>query len=96
MVAPTASDYFMKNLSRKKHTENTDQESPKELATQGYQRRFFNSSPLVRELAAAFDQVFAEREQFLTQEIRDSQSSEPETESDDFISPIIKNPAERQ
>ena len=84
----------MKNLSRRKGLENKDQESPEELATQRYQRRFFNSSPLVFELASAFDQVFAERERFLTQEERDSQGSEPETESDDFISPIIKNPEE--
>lgn len=78
----------MKNLTRQRQSE--------KLATQGYQRRFFNSSPLVFELAEAFDQVFAERERYLTQEIRDSQGSDPESESesDDFISPIIQNPEE--
>ncbi len=85
----------MKNLSHRKGLENKDRESPEELPTQGYQRRFFNSSPLVFELASAFDQVLAEREQFLTQEIRDSQGSDPESESDDLASPFIQDSAKK-
>lgn len=83
----------MKNLSRKKHTQSTARESPKELATQGYQRRFFNSSPLVFELASALDQALADAERFLTQEERDGQGLE--TDLDDLASPFIQDSANK-
>lgn len=74
----------MKNLSRRKGLESKDQESPEELATQGYQRRFFNSSPLVVELASAFDQALAELEQGLTQEMRERDGQPPKETDDGF------------
>ena len=83
----------MKNLSRKKHTESADQDTPTELTTQGYQRRFFNSSPLVFELASALDQALAEAERFLTQEERDGQGLE--TELDDLASPFVQDSANK-
>ena len=64
----------MKNLSLKENA----QESPEELATEGYQRRFFNRSPLIVELASAFDQAFAELEQGLTQKMRDQDGKPPQ------------------
>lgn len=87
MAAPTTADYVMKNLSRKKHTERTDQESPEELGTQGYQRRFFNSSPLVFELAAALDQAFAEIEPTLTDDDDLDQNGDS-----DLVSPFVADP----
>lgn len=83
----------MKNLSHKEHSEYANQENPKELAAQGYQRRFFNSSPLVFELASALDQALAEAERFLTQEERDGQGLE--TELDDLASPFIQDSANK-
>ena len=76
----------MKNLTRQKRAEN-NQESHKELATQGYQRRYFNESPLVIELAAAFDQAFAEYEPTLTEDDDLDQNGDS-----DLASPFVQDP----
>ena len=65
----------MKNVTRKEQSE--------ELATQGYQRRFFNRSPLVVELASALDQALAEIEPVLTDD-DDSQDG-----SNNLASPFV-------
>ena len=81
-LTPTTSNTlgsFMKNLTRQKQS--------KELATQGYQRRYFNESPLVIELAAAFDQAFAEYEQTLTEDDDLDQNGDS-----DLASPFVHDP----
>lgn len=80
----------MKNLTR--------QEQSEELATQGYQRRFFNCSPLVAALASAFDQALAHNEQGLTKEMLDSQGLGAERkseEADDGIHEVLPVGTER-
>lgn len=76
----------MKNLTQQTRSGN-NQTSPEELATEGYQRRFFNRSPLVIELASAFDQALAEIEPTLTDEDDLDQEG-----SSDLASPFVQDP----
>lgn len=69
----------MKNLTRQRQSE--------KLATQGYQRRYFDCSPLVFELAAALDQAFAETEPTLTDDDDLDQNGDS-----DLASPFVDDP----
>ena len=81
----------MKNLTHKQNEQHeveplTASERLEELTTQGYQRRFFNRSPLVVELASALDQALAEIEPTLTDE-----DDLDQNESSDLASPFVQD-----